>query len=175
MGYFCGLFLPSCIRIRIQNPDPLTLLNPDPIRIRIQKTLQFSTHLIELEGHLDILGLARVLAPHLHMVGVHDLPLEVQALHGAVHLAHDVVGLALRANAQVPLGALDRRAPVCLLHLKMCTFWYQCWEPDQEPDPHVLGPPGSGSGRICQEVQIRILPFSQKCAERNEHKILEKC
>ena len=106
------------------------------------------------------------------MVGVHDLPLEVQALHGAVHLAHDVVGLALRANAQVPLGAFDRRAPVCFLHLKMCTFWYQYWEPDQEPDPHVLGPPGSGSGCICQEVRIRILPFSHKCVERTEHKIL---
>jgi hypothetical protein len=26
--------LPSWIRIRIQNPDPLTRLNPDPIRIR---------------------------------------------------------------------------------------------------------------------------------------------
>ncbi len=40
--YFCGSFLPSWIRIwiRIPNtdpvPDPLTRLNPDPIRIRIQ-------------------------------------------------------------------------------------------------------------------------------------------
>ncbi len=32
--YFCGSFLPSWIRIRIPNPDPLTRLNPDPIRIR---------------------------------------------------------------------------------------------------------------------------------------------
>ena len=49
----------------------------------------------ELKGHLDILGLARVLPPHLDVVGVHHLPLKVQALHGAVHLAHDVVRLAL--------------------------------------------------------------------------------
>ena len=52
-------------------------------------------YLIELEGHLDILGLARVLPPHLDVVGVHHLPLKVQTLHGAVHLAHDVVRLAL--------------------------------------------------------------------------------
>ncbi len=29
-----GHFWPALIRIRIRNPDPLTLLNPDPIRIR---------------------------------------------------------------------------------------------------------------------------------------------
>ncbi len=29
-----GSFLPSWIRIRIPNPEPLTWLNPDPIRIR---------------------------------------------------------------------------------------------------------------------------------------------
>ncbi len=36
--YFCGSFLPSWIRIRIPNTDqdPLTRLNPDPIRIRIR-------------------------------------------------------------------------------------------------------------------------------------------
>jgi hypothetical protein len=36
--YFCGSFLPSWIRNRIPNtdPDPLTWLNPDPIRIRIR-------------------------------------------------------------------------------------------------------------------------------------------
>ncbi len=28
---FCGSFLPTWIRIRIPNPDPLTRLNPDPI------------------------------------------------------------------------------------------------------------------------------------------------
>ncbi len=31
---------------------------------------------------------------------------------------------------------------------------------DPEPDPHVFGPPGFGSGSISQEVRIRILPFS---------------
>ncbi len=36
--YFCGSFLPSWIRIRIPNPDPLTRLNPDPIRIRISNS-----------------------------------------------------------------------------------------------------------------------------------------
>ncbi len=51
------------------------------------------------------------------MVGIQDLPLKVQGLHGAVHLAHDVVRLALGADAEVPLGALDGRAPVGLLHL----------------------------------------------------------
>ncbi len=37
-SYFCGSFLPSWIRNWIWNsdPDPLTRLNPDPIRIRIQ-------------------------------------------------------------------------------------------------------------------------------------------
>jgi hypothetical protein len=30
MFYFCGSFLPSWIRIRIRNPDPLTQWNPDP-------------------------------------------------------------------------------------------------------------------------------------------------
>jgi hypothetical protein len=36
--YFCGSFLPSWIRIRNPNtdPDPLTRLNSDPIRIRIR-------------------------------------------------------------------------------------------------------------------------------------------
>ncbi len=36
--YFCGSFFPSWIRIGIPNtdPDPLTWLNPDPIRIRIR-------------------------------------------------------------------------------------------------------------------------------------------
>ncbi len=34
--YFCRPFLTSWIRIRIPNPDPLTRLNPDPIRIQIQ-------------------------------------------------------------------------------------------------------------------------------------------
>jgi hypothetical protein len=34
--YFCGPFLPSWIRIHFPNPDPLTRLNPDPIRIRIR-------------------------------------------------------------------------------------------------------------------------------------------
>ena len=74
-------------------------------------------HLVELQRHLDILGLARILAPHLHVVGVHNLPLKVEGLHGAVDLAHDVVRLALRANAQVPLGPLDGRPAVGLLHL----------------------------------------------------------
>jgi hypothetical protein len=32
--YFCGSFLPSWIRIRIPDPDPLTRLNPDPFQIR---------------------------------------------------------------------------------------------------------------------------------------------
>ena len=34
--YFCGSFLPSWIRIRIPNTDPLARLNTDPIRIRIR-------------------------------------------------------------------------------------------------------------------------------------------
>ncbi len=36
--YFSGLFLSSWIRIRIPNtdPDPLTRLNPDPIRVRFR-------------------------------------------------------------------------------------------------------------------------------------------
>ncbi len=34
--YFCGSFLPSWIRIPSTDPDPLTRLNPDPIRIRIR-------------------------------------------------------------------------------------------------------------------------------------------
>jgi hypothetical protein len=34
--YFCGSFLPSWIRIRITNPELLTWLNPDPIRIHIR-------------------------------------------------------------------------------------------------------------------------------------------
>ncbi len=34
--YFCGSCLPSWIRIRIPDPDPLARLNPDPIRIRIR-------------------------------------------------------------------------------------------------------------------------------------------
>ncbi len=34
--YFCGSFLPSWIRIRFPNPDPLTRLNPDPIWIQIR-------------------------------------------------------------------------------------------------------------------------------------------
>jgi hypothetical protein len=35
--YFCGSFLPSWIRIRIQitDPDPMVRLNTDPIRIWI--------------------------------------------------------------------------------------------------------------------------------------------
>ncbi len=33
-------------------------------------------------------------------------------------------------------------------------------------DPHVFGPPGSGS--ISQEVRIRILPFSHKLVEQAE-------
>ncbi len=37
-SYFCGSFLPSWIRIRIQitDPDPMVRLNTDPIRIRIR-------------------------------------------------------------------------------------------------------------------------------------------
>jgi hypothetical protein len=34
----CGSFLPSWIRIRIPNPDPLNWLNSDPLRIRIRNT-----------------------------------------------------------------------------------------------------------------------------------------
>ncbi len=37
--YFCGSFLPSWIRIR----NPLTWLNPDPIRIRIWNTHEMSS------------------------------------------------------------------------------------------------------------------------------------
>ena len=61
MGYFCPPVSGSEFRIRIQSESGY------------KKTLQFSTHLIELEGHLDILGLAGVLAPHLDLdvVGVH--------------------------------------------------------------------------------------------------------
>ncbi len=40
--YFCGSFLPSWIRILIPDPDPLTRLNPDPIRIRIRNPAEFS-------------------------------------------------------------------------------------------------------------------------------------
>jgi hypothetical protein len=36
MFYFCGSFMPSWIRIRISNPDPLTRLNSDLIRLPIR-------------------------------------------------------------------------------------------------------------------------------------------
>jgi hypothetical protein len=42
------------------------------------------------------------------------------------------------------------------------------WDPD--PDPHVLGPPGSGSGSISQRYESGSssgsFPFSHKCVER---------
>ncbi len=46
-------------------------------------------------------------------------------------------------------------------------------DPDPEPnpdpqDPHVFGPPGSGSIPDPLEVRIRILPFSQKCVKMSE-------
>jgi hypothetical protein len=50
-SYFCGSFLPSWIRIwiRIPNmypdPDPLSCLNPDPIRIRISRSANFTVFL----------------------------------------------------------------------------------------------------------------------------------
>ncbi len=47
--YFCGSFLPSWIRIRIPGPDPdlLTCVNPDTIRIRSGfETLVFSKYAI---------------------------------------------------------------------------------------------------------------------------------
>ncbi len=39
-----------------------------------------------------------------------------------------------------------------------------------DPDPHVFGPPGSGS--IGQEVRIRILPFPHKGFERTKNIIM---
>jgi hypothetical protein len=38
--YFCGSFLPSWIRI--PDPDPLTRLNPDPLRIQIRNPAQWN-------------------------------------------------------------------------------------------------------------------------------------
>jgi hypothetical protein len=39
---FCGSFFPSWIRIPNTNPDPLTWLNPDPIRVRIQNLARYT-------------------------------------------------------------------------------------------------------------------------------------
>jgi hypothetical protein len=41
----------------------------------------------------------------------------------------------------------------------------------RDPDLHVFGPPGSGTGSISQ--RIRILPFSHKGVERTD-KMLAK-
>ena len=50
------------------------------------------------------------------MVGVDDLPLKVEGLHGTVNFAHDVVRLGLAPDAKMPLAALDRSPSVSLLH-----------------------------------------------------------
>ena len=50
------------------------------------------------------------------MVGVDDLPLKVEGLHGTVDFAHDVVRLGLAPDAKMPLAALDRSPSVSLLH-----------------------------------------------------------
>jgi hypothetical protein len=42
-------------------------------------------------------------------------------------------------------------------------------EPDPQ-DPHLFGPPGSGSGSYQSDVWIRILPFFHKGVERTEIK-----
>ncbi len=42
-------------------------------------------------------------------------------------------------------------------------------EPDADPqDPHVSGPPGSGSGSICQRFGSGSFPLSLKCVERTK-------
>jgi hypothetical protein len=53
--YFCGSFLPSWIQIRTPEPDtdPLPLLNPDPIRIRIQNTANKALS-IQQSGRLSL-------------------------------------------------------------------------------------------------------------------------
>ena len=48
------------------------------------------------------------------MVRIYDLPLKIQSFHRPVHLAHDVVRLALAPDAEVPLAPLDGRAAVSL-------------------------------------------------------------
>ena len=48
------------------------------------------------------------------MVRIYDLPLKVQGFHRPVHLAHDVVRLALAPDSEVPLAPLDGRAAVSL-------------------------------------------------------------
>ncbi len=51
--------------------------------------------------------------------------------------------------------------------LYICKFSVGDPDPDLQ-DPHVFGPPGSGSGSISQRYRIRILPFSHKGVEWTE-------
>ena len=68
------------------------------------------------------------------MVGVDDFPLKFQRLHGPVHLAHDVVRLALALDAEMPLAPLDGRAPVCLGR-----DWGDGLVPEWRQDPLRMG------------------------------------
>ena len=50
------------------------------------------------------------------MIRVDDFPLKVQGLHGPVDLAHNVVGLTLTPDPEVPLASLDGSTAMSFLH-----------------------------------------------------------
>jgi hypothetical protein len=56
-----------------------------------------------------------------------------------------------------------------LIQLPVPVVGISAGDPDLDPqDPHVFGPPGSGSVSQESDVPIRILPFSHKGVERTE-------
>ncbi len=70
-------------------------------------------------------------------------------------------------DVYVPFLPLERRHVLLCVRQeasKRYSFLHSVGDPDQEPDPRVFGPPGSGTGFISQ----RYGSFSHKCLERNE-------
>jgi hypothetical protein len=68
---------------------------------------------------------------------------------------------AAGAPPRPPLCEAGGQQEVTLLHILFC---HSVGDPDPEPDPHVFGPLGSGTGSFSQ----RYGSFSHKCVERNE-------
>lgn len=75
------------------------------------KEITLLVDLVKLQANFDVAARSHWL-PHSEVVDarVVVLPLDVASFHGLEDLVHDVLGLRLRSDAQMPFGLLDRLA-----------------------------------------------------------------
>lgn len=82
-------------------------------RLEIHK-IRFRIDLVKLQRHLHVKSFLVLLADA-NVERIENFPFVVERFHCTVNFEHDIVGLRLRTDAEMPLGSFDGRAAVLFL------------------------------------------------------------